>query len=98
MRRTEQAQGLRLMKFEEAYARTKARSLSQAEVAEEMGTSERTFQRWADRFKAEGAERLYDRRLGRSRRCWRRWKRWRWCSSGSTPVTGTSPPSTSTSS
>lgn len=44
------------MKFEEAYARTRARLLSQAEVAEEMGTSERTFQRWADRFNAEGGK------------------------------------------
>ena len=27
--------------------------------------SERTFRRWRDRFQAEGAEGLYDRRLGR---------------------------------
>ena len=37
MRRTEQAQGLRLMKFEEVYARTTARLLSQAEAAEVLG-------------------------------------------------------------
>ena len=37
MRRTEQAQGLRLMKFEEVYARTTARLLSQAETAEVLG-------------------------------------------------------------
>ena len=65
MRRTEQAQGLRLMKFEEVYARTTARLLSQAEAAEVLGMSERTFRRWRDRFEAEGAEGLYDRRLGR---------------------------------
>ena len=65
MRRTEQAQGLRLMKFEEVYGRTRARLLSQAEAAEMLGMSERTFRRWRDRFEAEGAEGLYDRRLGR---------------------------------
>ncbi len=27
--------------------------------------SERTFRRWPDRFEAEGADGLYDRRLGR---------------------------------
>ena len=65
MRRTEQAQGLRLMKFEEVYGRTTARLLSQAEAAEVLGVSERTFRRWRDRYEAEGAEGLYDRRLGR---------------------------------
>ncbi len=65
MRRTERAQGLRLMKFEEVYARTRARRLSHAEAAEILGTSERTFRRWRDRFEADGAEGLYDRRLGR---------------------------------
>ena len=65
MRRTEQAQGLRLMKFEEVYGRTRSRLLSQAEAAEVLGVSERTFRRWRDRFEAEGAEGLYDRRLGR---------------------------------
>ena len=34
MRRTEQAQGLRLMKFAEVYARTTARLLSPAEAAD----------------------------------------------------------------
>ena len=65
MRRTEQAQGLRLMKFEEVYARTTARLLSQAEAAEVLGVSERTFRRWRDRYEADGAEGLYDRSLGR---------------------------------
>ena len=40
MRRTEQAQGLRLMKFVEVYARTTARLLSQAEAAEVLGVTE----------------------------------------------------------
>ena len=67
MRRTEQAQGLRLMKFEEVYGRTVRGELSQAEAAEAevLGMSERTFRRWRDRFEADGAEGLYDRRLGR---------------------------------
>ena len=65
MRRTEQAQGLRLMKFEEVCGRTRRGVLGQAEAAEILGVSERTFRRWRDRFEAEGAEGLYDRRLGR---------------------------------
>ena len=63
MRRTEQVQGLRLMKFEEVYGRTHRGGLSQAEAAEVLGVSERTFRRWRDRYEAEGADGLYDRRL-----------------------------------
>ena len=66
MRRSEQAQGLRLMKFEEAYGRPQGRLLSQAEAAEVLGVPERTFRRWRDRYEAGGAEGLYDRRLGRT--------------------------------
>ena len=65
MRWTEQIQGLRLMKFEEVYGRTHRGGLSQAEAAEVLGVSERTFRRWRDRYEAEGADGLYDRRLGR---------------------------------
>ena len=65
MRRTERVQGLRLMKFEEVYGRTCRGVLGQAEAAEILGVSERTFRRWRDRFEADGAEGLYDRRLGR---------------------------------
>ena len=65
MRRTEQAQGLRLMKFEEVYGRSCRGVLGRAEAAEILGVSERTFRRWRDRFEADGAEGLYDRRLGR---------------------------------
>jgi transposase len=65
MRRTEQAQGLRLMKFEEVYGRLRRGVLSQAEAAEVLGMSERNFRRWRTRWEAEGAEGLYDRRLGR---------------------------------
>ena len=66
MGRTEQVQGLRLMKFEEIYGRTHGGVLSQTEAVEVLGVSERTFRRWRDRYEAEGAEGLYDRRLGRA--------------------------------
>ena len=62
MRRTERVQGLRLMKFEEIYGRTRRGALAQSEAAEILGVSERTFRRWRDRYEAEGAEGLYDRR------------------------------------
>jgi transposase len=39
--------------------------LSQAEAAEVLGMSERNFRRWQVRYEADGAEGLYDRRLGR---------------------------------
>ena len=65
MRRTEQLQGLRLMKFEDVYGRCYGGDLSQVEASEILGVSERTFRRWRDRYEAEGAEGLYDRRLGR---------------------------------
>ncbi len=65
MGRTEQLQGLRLMKFEDVYGRWYGDELSQAEAAEILGMSERTFRRYRDRFEADGAAGLYDRRLGR---------------------------------
>jgi transposase len=54
------------MKFEEIYERARERKLSQVQAAEILGVSERTFRRWRDRFEAEGAEGLFDRRLGRA--------------------------------
>ena len=65
MRRTEQLQGLRLMKFEDVYGCCYRGDLSQAEASEILGISERTFRRWRERYEAEGAAGLYDRRLGR---------------------------------
>ena len=65
MKRTELLQGLRMMKFDEIYDRACAGELSQLEASSILGVSERTFRRWRDRFEAEGAEGLYDRRLGR---------------------------------
>ena len=69
MRRTEQLQGLRLMKFEDVYGRCYRGDLSQAAASEILGMSERTFRRWRERYEAEGAEGLYDRRLGRGSQC-----------------------------
>lgn len=65
MRRTEVLQGLRRMKFEEIYGRWQQRRLSQAEAAEILGMSERSFRRWRERYDAAGGEGLLDRRLGK---------------------------------
>ena len=54
MRRTEQLQGLRLMKFEDVYGRCYRGDLSQAEASEILGMSERTFRRWRERYVALG--------------------------------------------
>ena len=53
------------MRFEELYARRHRRELTMAEAAEMLGVTERTFRRWRDRYDADGAEGLQDRRLGR---------------------------------
>ena len=66
MRRTEVLEGLRRMKFEDVYGRWQGRQLSQAEAAEILGMSERTFRRWRDRYEGEGASGLFDRRLGQA--------------------------------
>jgi transposase len=54
------------MKFEAIYGRWQQRELSQAEAAEILGMSERTFRRWRDRYQDEGAAGLLDRRLGKA--------------------------------
>ncbi len=54
------------MKFESVLDRWERRQLSQAEAAEVLGMSERTFRRWRDRYDDEGLEGLYDRRLGKA--------------------------------
>jgi transposase len=66
MRRTEVLQGLRRMKFEDICGRWQERRLSQAEAAEILGMSERTFRRWRDRYDEEGVAGLADRRLGKA--------------------------------
>jgi len=53
------------MKFEEFDERATSRVLSQKDAASILVISARSFQRWRDRFEDDGAEGLYDRRLGR---------------------------------
>lgn len=65
MRRTEQLQGLRMLKLMDVLSHWEADELSQLEAAEILGMSERTFRRYVRRVEAEGAEGLIDRRLGR---------------------------------
>ena len=65
MRRTEQLQGLRMLKLRETLTRWESGRLSQLEAAEILGMSERTFRRWARRFEAGGETGLTDHRLGR---------------------------------
>ena len=65
MRRTEQRQGLRMLKLRDVLSFWEAGSLSQMEAAEVLGMSERTFRRWVERFEEAGEAGLVDRRLGR---------------------------------
>jgi transposase len=53
------------MRFSDLLDRTEAKKLTQEAASEILGISVRTFQRWADRFEAEGEEGLVDRRMGR---------------------------------
>ena len=52
-------------RFEDVSGRTRRGALSWLEAAEALGVSGRTFRRWRDRCEEEGAEGLYDHRLGR---------------------------------
>jgi len=65
VRRTEQLQGLRMLKLRDVLSGWEAGRLSQLEAAEVLGMSERTFRRWSRRFEEEGEEGLIDRRIGR---------------------------------
>jgi transposase len=53
------------MRFLEVYEQCRARRLSYSEAAETLGMSERSFRRLRDRYEAEGAAGLLDRRLGK---------------------------------
>ena len=64
MTRARVLQEVRPMRFEEFYERRHRRELTMAEAAEILGVTERTFRRWGDRYEAEGAAGLADRRLG----------------------------------
>src|SRR5216683_1520156 len=58
-------QGVRQMRFESLLDRHERGELSQAEAAEMLGISERTFRRWRDRLRDEGPSGLIDRRIGK---------------------------------
>jgi len=53
------------MRFESLLGRQEGGEITQAEAAELLGVKERTFRRWRDRYREEGAPGLEDRRLGR---------------------------------
>ena len=53
------------MRFSDLLDRAEAKELTQAAAAEVLGINVRTFQRWAERFEAEGDDGLVDRRMGR---------------------------------
>lgn len=65
MDRTRIHEGIRQMRFEALLDRQEKGELSQAEGAELLGISERTFRRWRDRLRDEGPAGLADRRLGK---------------------------------
>jgi transposase len=57
---------IRIVRIAEALGRYRSGVLSCLEAAEVLGMSERHFRRLRDRYEAEGAEGLVDRRLGRA--------------------------------
>jgi transposase len=65
MGRARTLQEIRVMRFEALLDRHERGELSQAEAAEMLGMSERTFRRQRERFREEGVEGLRDRRLGK---------------------------------
>jgi len=65
MDRTGVHDGIRRMRFEDLLDRQERGELSQADAAEVLGISERSFRRWRDRLRDEGPSGLADRRLGR---------------------------------
>jgi transposase len=66
MRRTEAVQGVRMAVFLNLLHRWESAELNQAEAAELLGVSERTFRRWRDSYEADGEAGLADRRLGKA--------------------------------
>jgi len=56
------AQDVRRMRFSSLLDRTEAKELTQEAASELLGINVRTFQRWAERFEAEGDDGLVDLR------------------------------------
>jgi transposase len=57
-------EGVRRMRFSDLLDRTDAKDLTQEAASEILGISARTFQRWSERYEADGDDRLVDRRMG----------------------------------
>ena len=64
MTRATVLQEVRQMRFEELYERQQQRALTMADAAEILGVTARTCRRWRDRYEADGAAGLQDRRIG----------------------------------
>jgi transposase len=58
-------EGVRRMRFSSLLDRTESKELTQEAAAELLGINVRTFQRWAERYEAEGDDGLVDLRMGR---------------------------------
>jgi transposase len=65
MGRARVLQEVRVMRFEDLLARHERGELTQEEVGELLGMSGRTFRRWRERYREEGAGGLADRRVGK---------------------------------
>ena len=63
MKRTELLQGIKQMRFEEAYSGWTERRLTQEDAARLLGVCARTFRRYIDRYEEEGLDGLLDKRL-----------------------------------
>src|ERR1700750_2499323 len=61
-------EGVRRMRFSDLLDRTETKALTQVAASELLGINVRTFQRWAERYEAEGDDGLIDRRMGRRSR------------------------------
>ena len=57
-------EGVRRMRFSSLLDRQERGEITQDEAAALLGVHVRTFQRWADRYSAEGESGLSDRRIG----------------------------------
>jgi transposase len=66
MRWTEALQGVRVAMFLNLLHRWESAELNQAEAAELLGVSERTFRRWRNRHDEQGEAGLLDQRLGKA--------------------------------
>jgi transposase len=66
MRRTKAREAVRMAMFLNLLNRWESAELNQAEAAEFLGVTERTFRRWTRRYEEDGEAGLLDRRLGKA--------------------------------